>query len=232
MSFSRDQEQSWRIQSTKQSYIVNRGLGSSQDDYENNLTAFRGDSLCTTIEKKITAAAGRHPISIFDAGCGEGDFLLDAAQKWGRSVTLSGVSAYPYHEEKPDKREKIAANNITITIENLEKYQRQSVHDVIASVYALGYVFDPIGTLIRLYAALKPGGVAYIYPFSFRSQGKKDGEKLTTYLENRYGFDYQSPRSVAFEKTKEELRIPAVIADSEEETIIFDKVRAVYRFNW
>lgn len=232
MNFEQERETTWEHHANNPAYIVDRGLNPGDfenDSYELQLGYFHGKSVSGTITEKIKSVNGERPIDILDAGCGVGNFLLDCSLQWGNNVSLSGVSAYPYHMLDDSHALALRRRGIDISVENIEKYDKEERFDLITSMYMMGYVFDPVATLTRLYAALRPGGIAYLYPFSILTETSDDEKSFDQYLETKYQFSIAN-RHVAFEKRHQSLSVPVEITGTKTRFIFISGQQAVYRF--
>ncbi len=227
--YNRKKQENWNRRSSREYFVVDRAFVDSDDfynSYEYLLGSHRGLSLSETIETKTRSAT---PVHIFDAGCGEGTFLLGAKQKWQEKVTASGISAFPYHLDSPTSASAVNSGEICILQGSIDEYTQRDLHDVLTCVYAIMYLFDPLQALQNLYASLRIGGVGFIYPFRVQFENLWEDQILQEYLTEKYDFEWSAARVMSFTREHEKLEIPSEIASIEKRHSASSSWQTVYR---
>lgn len=212
----------WARRSTNELYVVDR----TRTSYEALLPLHRGRTLSETIESRTRA---RMPVSILDAGCGEGQFLLGSLDRWKSKVRLTGVTSYPYPLDSSGVRAKIDSGEVEILVGNLDDFKRREAFDLIVSVYVVMYLFDPLSVLSNLYESLKDGGVGFIHPFTLKFGDENEESKLNDYLKQKYRFEFSSDRSMSFTKNSDTLDLPVEVSSIEQRYSASTSWQTVYK---
>ncbi len=200
-------------QEQKQTFQVNRTLNDETALIGSYLTDLPTIDGLNAIDLLDAAQKAKRNFCILDVGCGQGNFLATLSEIYGNQFIYDGISTYPYHDEKH-----MASLGVNIEIADIQHTFRANTYDLIVAEHSLQYTLNPLIALKRIYSALKPGGIALLYPLTVHFTSQEEERSFIEYLSSNYDFnfiegkkDWQGGWKVAFRKREKKLSFPASI---------------------
>lgn len=195
-------------------YTVDRGIYSEHfvGSYLTDLPKLEGVSFLDQFKEATTTG---QKLALLDVGCGNGNFLMEMRQMFGNAHTLHGLSLFAYHD-----LDLAEAYDFQVQLKPIEQFHARNQYDVIVAEQSLNYSYNPLIALKRVYAALKPEGMAFLAPVSLQFATQSDQDTCFEFLRNNYGMQITPSTKglvhpswgLAFRKTLPSLKIPVQIA--------------------
>ena len=215
----------FKIDSQGHEYVTTRSLKGDVmglDGYNQSLPQWNGQNVQEVIQTLVDGMPDDTKVNLLDLGCGRGDFLLDSEFVWEERVSLDGLTTYPYDENRLFTQEGLLSDGIRKLVgdvQNLPRFFPKNSYDVLVSCAMFPYVADPWSVLKKMYDALKPQGYGFISGFPQVLEGdlQEDNERVTQFMQNRYGFvcerdqEWDKPYyKFSFRKWHKRLKLPLV----------------------
>lgn len=209
-------------------YATLRGFHNFEDSrdqgYLSYLPPLEGLNFETIVEGLIEQSP--QAVNILDIACGEGNFLKECLERWGRRVKGFGVDLRPGTTSAFEKATMfIQGRHLDMQLgdgHDLNEIFPPNSMDVATSVRTLEYMADPWSVVKKIHRVLKPGGIALLsyVPFNMNKlEGWREYEfdseganSLVDHLRTKYGMEIRIVDDeycdLSFRKTTDKLWLP------------------------
>ena len=232
--------------------ITYRGLKNIKDTqggylnpwgYNDLLPTFGGMRLEDWIEYKIKQNG---IAKLLDVGCGQGNYLIECKERWGKQVECYGITSRIFRTEtqirqglsEGDVLRGLKAQGLDIRIADAQRIKviyPEEYFDVITAVHLAEYLADSWSLISGVYSTLERTGVSFINEFPIRLTDPTNIPTLVDYLRSNFGMNITQAHKIggyyhfAFQNTNQDLILPVIperVAETKDQDVILFRYQA------